>query len=65
MTALALKKSKVNQSINALTLLLRVGSAKAANVAMAGNARSNERSLKPESHVLAMATDTNHTGNDK
>jgi hypothetical protein len=60
-----LKKSKVNQSIKALTLRCRVGNANAANAAMAGNDRSKARSLKPDSQVVMMATTVNPMGKDK
>jgi hypothetical protein len=60
-----LKNNKVNQSMNALMLRFKVGSAKAANVAKAGNAKSNARSLMPDSQVLKMATLKNQSGNDK
>jgi hypothetical protein len=60
-----LKKSSVNQSMNALMLRLKVGKAKAANVANAGKAKSSARSLIPENQVLAMATPKNQSGNDK
>jgi hypothetical protein len=46
-------------------LRLKVGKAKAANVANAGKAKSSARSLIPENQVLAMATPKNQSGNDK
>jgi hypothetical protein len=44
MTAPPVKNSKVNQSINAATLLFKVGKAKAAKHANAGRDRSKVRS---------------------
>ena len=60
-----LKKSKVNQSMKALTLRFKVGNANAASVANAGKLMSSARSLKPDIHVVAMATHMNQSGKDK
>ena len=57
------KKSRVNQSIKAVTVRLRVGSAKAANAASAGRPSSSERSLDAVSTVVTSATPRNHRGN--
>ena len=64
-SAPTLKKSKVNQSMKALTLRFKVGNAKAASVANAGKLISSARSLKPDTQVVAMATLKNQSGSDK
>ena len=61
----ALKKSKVNQSMKALTLRFSVGKAKAARVANAGTANNKERSPNPDKQVVEMTTVTNHKGKNK
>ena len=57
-----LKNSKVNQSIQALRLRRKVGSANAASVAMAGRETSKARSDKPVNHVVPMVTVANQSG---
>jgi hypothetical protein len=61
----ALKNSKVNQSIKALTLRFSVGKAKAAKVANAGKANNKERSPDSDKQVVKMTTVTNHKGKNK
>jgi hypothetical protein len=61
----ALKKTSVNQSMNALTLSLSVGNANAAREAIAGKPSNNARSLKPDSHVEQIATVTNQSGKER
>ena len=59
------KKIRVNQSINALTLRLSVGNAKAAMAARAGKASSSERSAALVVKVAALATATNQSGSQR
>ena len=64
-SAQTLKNSKVNQSISAPKLRLRVGSAKAAKAAMAGSEVSSARSDRPVNQVAPTVTNTNHSGKPK
>ena len=56
------KNSRVNQSIRAETWRFRVGKAKAASAASAGNASSKVRSDDPVSKVATAHTAKNHAG---
>ena len=60
-----LKNSRVNQSINAATARLSVGSAKAASVAMAGRPSSKARSAGAVLMVAPTDTSENHSGNHR
>jgi hypothetical protein len=63
--ALPVKKIRVNQSINAPTLRLSVGKAKAANAASAGRASNRDRSAARVVRVATLATATNQRGSHR